>query len=333
VKLNLFVSAQYPAGEDMTERMRNHVHEVQIAHDAGFSGIAVGQHLSVNDLQWAPPLPLASHLVGKVPGIDVNLAVLLLPYFNPFLLAESVAFLDTITEGTLRVGIAPGWAEREFRALGVDKDRRFADFRVKAEIFRSLLRGDAIDIEGPSETESFRLGLLPREPQGPLIQLGTSGPKSARNFAGLVDTLVMSGHIPLMKQLPIREAFLNAKRELGESVGPMSINRHVMIGESREKILQEAASFLTKTYSKLDDWGLFSGVLNEEASPQQFEEVVLERVIIGNPDDVVTGLNRVRKKLGVDTINVSIQWDGMPSGYVERAIQLIGREVLPYLDS
>ncbi len=46
--------------------------------------------------------------------------ILVLAYRNPFLIAKSIASLDTLSGGRLIVGVAAGYLEAEYRALGAD---------------------------------------------------------------------------------------------------------------------------------------------------------------------------------------------------------------------
>lgn len=50
--------------------------------------------------------------------------ILVLPYRNPFLTAKAVASLDVVSGGRLIVGVAAGYLEGEYRALGADFDAR-----------------------------------------------------------------------------------------------------------------------------------------------------------------------------------------------------------------
>jgi probable F420-dependent oxidoreductase len=50
--------------------------------------------------------------------------ILVLPYRNPFLSAKAVASLDVVSGGRTIVGVAAGYLEGEYRALGADFDAR-----------------------------------------------------------------------------------------------------------------------------------------------------------------------------------------------------------------
>jgi len=51
-------------------------------------------------------------------------AILVLPYRNPFLVARAIASLDVFSGGRTVVGVGAGYMKGEYRALGVDFDRR-----------------------------------------------------------------------------------------------------------------------------------------------------------------------------------------------------------------
>jgi probable F420-dependent oxidoreductase len=60
--------------------------------------------------------------------------ILVLPYRNPFLAARSVATLDSLSQGRLILGAALGYLKGEFKALGVDFEKRneLADEALRA---------------------------------------------------------------------------------------------------------------------------------------------------------------------------------------------------------
>lgn len=332
MQLHLFLNAEYPAGVDLRPKVEDHIRQAQMARDFGFVGVAVGQHLSVGDLQWFPPVPFLTYLAGRLPEMRLTTSVALIPYFNPLLLAETFAFLDVLSDGRLTIGVGPGWAPHEFHALGIDRSQRVETFERNIMCIDRLLRGEEIEVDGSDgEVRSIRLGLRPVQRPRPPIWVGASTPRSARRLAKFADTFVMSSHIPLDRQVEIRNAFLDGKGMATDEPLTTPVLRNVFVGKTREAALEKAMPYLESSYSHFDDWGLFSGVLRESRKSQRFPDTVLGRVIIGDPHDVAEGLRLTSERLRTDTIALRMQWRGMSSDDVEDSIRLLGNNVLPML--
>jgi alkanesulfonate monooxygenase SsuD/methylene tetrahydromethanopterin reductase-like flavin-dependent oxidoreductase (luciferase family) len=325
--IQLYLNAQYPSSTDLRPRIDEHVRQAKLARDHGFTGLAVGQHLSLGDLQWPPPIPFLSYLTGQVPELTVSLTAALVPFFDPVLLAEQLAFLDVLSGGRLTVGLAPGWVASEFAALGLRKSDRLAAFGNGVRIVDGLLSGAEVEIGG----EGVRLGLRPAQRPRPPLLIGASSPRTARVFAPLADSMVLSAHIPLARQLEIQRGFLAGKGDPEAEPPTMPLLRNVFVAETRAKAIDIALPFLSRSYAHFADWGLFAEVLSEKGERERFQELVLGRAIVGDPADVAQGLKLHAEALRTDTFVLCMQWRGLPSEHVEESIRLVGERVLPLL--
>lgn len=101
------------------------------AEAAGFDAIWATEH----PIPPSPDAPVRAHdtfdlvaLLGFVAAATSRLRLLtyalILPYRNPYLSAKAAASLDVLSGGRLILGVAAGYVEAEFRALGVDFDER-----------------------------------------------------------------------------------------------------------------------------------------------------------------------------------------------------------------
>ena len=101
------------------------------AEEAGFDAVFVTEHPfppdawmeSVGHHALDPFVALAwAGAATRRLRLQTNLCVL--PYRNPFLTAKAVASLDVLSGGRVVLGVATGYLEDEFRALGVDFSER-----------------------------------------------------------------------------------------------------------------------------------------------------------------------------------------------------------------
>ena len=119
------------------------------------------------------PLTLLAALAARTTRVSLGTSVLIIPYRNPLILANSLATIDQISRGRVILGIGVGWQEEEFEALGVAEfyrnrgrvtdewmEVRIADAEIDdilAGIYGSLLAArDLAEQIGWECVESFR---------------------------------------------------------------------------------------------------------------------------------------------------------------------------------
>lgn len=118
---------------------------VRIAHAAeksGFDSVWAGGHpfLSEKQTRMQPgirlldPAVALTFIAARTSTIRLGTGILLLPQFNPVILAKELASLDVLSGGRLMFGIGVGWSEHEYEVVGVSyKDRgKRADDYLKA---------------------------------------------------------------------------------------------------------------------------------------------------------------------------------------------------------
>jgi probable F420-dependent oxidoreductase len=112
---------------------------------------------------------------GFTERVRLGMSVLLLPYRPAATLAKTIASLDALSGGRTIVGVAPGWMEEEFAALGVPFAGRGRRFDATLAAMRRWWTED--DVEGAV--------CEPRPVQRPHppLWIGGNGPRSRRRAA------------------------------------------------------------------------------------------------------------------------------------------------------
>jgi probable F420-dependent oxidoreductase len=129
--------------------------------------------------------------------IRLGVSVLIMPFYQPLVLAKQLATLDVMAGGRLDVGVGIGWSLDEFEAAGVPGDRRGARADEFLKVLRAAWGDDPVEFAG----EFYR---IPRSyvrpkpvqrPRPPLLVGGYSEPV-LRRAATLADGYT-GGNIPL----------------------------------------------------------------------------------------------------------------------------------------
>jgi probable F420-dependent oxidoreductase len=158
------------------------------AESAGFGGVWVTDHPVPPD-DWVAngghramdPFVVLSVAAAVTSVVQLQTILLVAPYRHPILVAKSLACLDTVSDGRLVVGVATGYLESEFEALGVP----FAERNERAdEMLRALpaaWSGNSLNLAA----DRFRVvqsAILPRPVQrpGPKIWVGGNSRRALR---------------------------------------------------------------------------------------------------------------------------------------------------------
>lgn len=104
-------------------------------------------------------------------------------YRNPFLLGKAAATVDIVSGGRFVLGLGAGYQKSEFRALGVDFERRNDAFDETLDILPRYWRGETITVTGSSFDARDVIG-LPRPMQDPIpIWIGGNSRRAAERAA------------------------------------------------------------------------------------------------------------------------------------------------------
>jgi probable F420-dependent oxidoreductase len=125
------------------------------AEDAGFRGISFTDHpapshkwLMAGGHDALDPFAALAFVAAATTEMRLIPHVVVLPYRNPFLVAKSAATIDALSGGRFVLCAAAGYLRSEYRALGVDFDRRNELFDEALEVIRGVWVEDEFAYEG-----------------------------------------------------------------------------------------------------------------------------------------------------------------------------------------
>ncbi len=145
----------------------------QAIERAGFYAACVTDHpcptgrwLDAGGHHAQDPWVMLSLLAAVTTKIKLQTGILVLPYRNPFVTARSVASLDLFSNGRVVLGIGAGYLKGEYRALGVDFEKRneLTDEYLRA--MKAAFTGEEFAFEGTGY-QAFGNRIQPGSPQKP----------------------------------------------------------------------------------------------------------------------------------------------------------------------
>jgi probable F420-dependent oxidoreductase len=155
--------------------------EARAAEEAGYDGIATGEHLFFHSAHPNGFVALAA-AAGATRRIRLLTALTVLPLYPAALAAKLATTLDQVSGGRLDLGVGVGGEyPPEFEAAGVDVRERGARTDEALELFRALWSGGPADFAGRfTRVPGLALQPGPVQPGGPPIWLGGRSPAAIR---------------------------------------------------------------------------------------------------------------------------------------------------------
>ncbi|MFW5714487.1 MAG: LLM class F420-dependent oxidoreductase [Brevefilum sp.] len=134
----------------------------QAAEDLGYNHILTYDHvLGVNPDReggWSgpysytdpfqEPLTLFSFMAGFTRKLEFITGIIILPQRQTALVAKQAATLDVLSGGRLRLGVALGWNEVEYKALNKDFRNRGDRFEEQIQVLKRLWTEELVTFDG-----------------------------------------------------------------------------------------------------------------------------------------------------------------------------------------
>jgi probable F420-dependent oxidoreductase len=191
--------------------------EARAAEEAGYDGIATGEHLFFHSPHPNAFVSLAA-AAGATTRIRLLSSLTVLPLYPAALAAKLATTLDQVSGGRFELGVGVGGEHPpEFVAAGVDVTQRGARTDEALELLRRLWRGGSVDFDGRfTRVPSLELSPGPVQPGGPPLWLGGRRAPAIRRAGRFADVWMPYMYTPdqlARSLLQVREAAEQAGRD------------------------------------------------------------------------------------------------------------------------
>lgn len=155
--------------------------EARAAEEAGYDGVAAGEHLFFHSSHPNGFVALAA-AAGATSRIRLLTSLTVLPLYPAALAAKLATTLDQVSGGRFDLGVGVGGEyPPEFEAAGVDVGQRGARTDEALELLRALWEGGAVDFTGRfTRVPGLALSPGPVQHGGPPVWLGGRRPAAVR---------------------------------------------------------------------------------------------------------------------------------------------------------
>lgn len=192
------------------------------AEALGFESVWITDHIAIppDDAEgsggrYTDPLTTLAWLGGATSEIRLGVGVLVLPYRAALATAKAVATVQELTGNRLLLGVAVGWMDAEFRAVGVDRHQRG---RITDDTLAFLAECFANDVV----TRNGQPFLFKPRPPQPPIYIGGAAPHALRRALRFGHGWLPMARSPetLVRDLALFQALAE---EAGASPGPVTV--------------------------------------------------------------------------------------------------------------
>jgi probable F420-dependent oxidoreductase len=333
------VTAQRAGGRSWQEEYDDVVAVAAAVEAAGFDGLWVSEHHFTADGYMGALFPVLGALSQATARLALGTNVALAPLYQPLRLAEDAAAVDLLSHGRLLLGLAIGYRDAEFDALGVPKKERVARLRECVEVCRAAWTGEPFSYRGPTVAVDDLI-VRPAPPGPPPIWLGGWVDAAIRRAGALGD-----GYISPVGDLADTRARVELLTAAAEACGrsealPIATASWVVVTDGATP--EWASNGIGHLYQHYEQWyssssddggGRAVGAMIQglrAASPSGPPP----GVVAGPPEQVLDGLGPLAGAFSAERdhrLCVRLQYPGMSRAEVLDHVARFAEDVLPGL--
>lgn len=333
MKFGIYSSiADPPAGENLALRVEEVVAEAKLAESMGFDSCFFGEHHQDKDGFLPAPLIVAATVAAQTTKLNLGTSVILLPLHHPVKLAEEVITLDIVSRGRFILGVGLGYQPVDFRTFDIPIEQRVSRFEEEIEIIRQCWKGERFDFSGEHfNLEDVAITPRPYSDPSPPLWIGASRAPGARRAGTIADGFVAGPSTDLESTITLTSAYQQAAQAVGKEP-VLCLMRDSWVAPTRAEAELVYGPAVIDAYKYYWRNGLNEFRRHTVESDINMTNMAPDRLIIGEPEEVVGDFHRWKEATGADYFLLRLRHahsDGPPHERIMEAIQLFGEEVIP----
>ncbi len=328
------------------ERFDEAVRQCVLAEELGYDRVWLTEHHFTPYGRPASQL-LAAHVAAKTEQIRIGLAVIVLPFHHPLLIAEDIAVLDHLSNGRVDFGVGRGNQPAEFERFGIDMNDAYGRFTESLDIITGVWADESYAHDG--EIWQFpAVDIAPKplqQPTPPLWMVGVSERSIRMAGERRMNGMIGAYLTPLDVTRPSIELWHATLEELGVPAGELKVahNEFVYVAESDEIAKSEAeqgAMWYSEMAGELwssddeslpENYATWRG-LAEMAAAMEWDDLFENHALMGSPETVAGKVEQL-EAMGVDEVILFMGFGPLPHEKSVKSMKLFAEEVMPAFKS
>lgn len=329
---------------------------VDAAEELGFEGVAINENQFQNYVTNPTALGMAMVAAARTERIRIQPGVVVLPNYQPLLVASQMALLDHMAPGRVGIGVARGGARFNLERMGIDPDEVRGIYEECLEIIRRAWVEDDLSFDGkyfsfPPTT------IVPKPATDPHPQLFVAAQsvegvtRVAQQGLNLMTATNYGNFEPFGDLEKLLETYNKAVAESGKPRGEVMVYRHTWLGRSEEEALEFFDDFVSEYNHYLASAGGGARVTRDQRLKTRALAASAEKITAGKltpyteapspeglfekyADPILTTPERMierfksLERMGINHVTC-LMAVGMPGREVVKNMELMAQEVLP----
>ncbi len=313
------------------EFYRRMFEQMELLDEAGYHQVWVTEH-HFREYGGSIPDPstFLSAVAGRTKRIRMGIAIVVLPFHNPLLTAESYAMVDVLSGGRLEFGIGRGTAS-ELAAFNIGYEESVGRLREGAEVIRQAWSQEQVDFRGEVyQYEGVRVLPRPVQQPHPPFWIAASRSDDTYRWAGEQGHHLLT--LPSLNDTEMLRTNIGNYREALRKAGHDPATRevlgkfHIYVADSVQAAVKEAGPYLNNYWALSRD---ANPIVTTERRIDPEEEIEAGRVIAGESQRCIDIIRRFQEALGLTVVTGTFYFGGLPQELALRNIRRFAEEVMP----
>lgn len=314
------------SGNDLLEQL---LQEIVLAEELGFNAYLVAEHHFHEYGLVSNPAPFLSAAAQRTSKIRLGPGISVLPFRNPFQVAEDYALVDRLSNGRLIMGVGSGYLKHEYEGFAVDPADKRERFDGGLDILRRAWKGEAITCDTPwFNCNGARLQLLPLQRPHPPIHIAVIRREAAYYVGKQNNGIIMVPYATVDRMEEIGgliSDYEKGRADGGHDATPESgalLALHTYVAETDDEARDHAAEAFdlyvaTRLYAK----------------SQVYDDILKSRLaLFGSVDHVADQIMELRD-MGAKHLLFLMNFGNMPAEHVHLSMRLMIEEVAPRVEA
>jgi alkanesulfonate monooxygenase SsuD/methylene tetrahydromethanopterin reductase-like flavin-dependent oxidoreductase (luciferase family) len=298
LRFGLFGGARARGGPaDDSDGYHEFIRYIVAAEEFGFSSAFLVEHHFTGFGQVSASLNLLSYLAARTEKIRLGTAVVVLPWHNPILIAESAATLDLLSNGRLDFGVGKGYRSYEFSGFCIPQQEATERFDEAMDVIRQAWTNkDRFSHRGKWwRYDNIVVEPAPIQQPHPPFWLGAGSPESIKRAAREGYNLLLDQIAPIDIIIERVRIFREECHACGRTYDPMmvGVTRGLQIVRNDEE-RKRAIATRREVLKNIGDLARGPGserYHNLKEIPDTFE--LDDAPLLGTPEEIIARLKRL----------------------------------------
>jgi alkanesulfonate monooxygenase SsuD/methylene tetrahydromethanopterin reductase-like flavin-dependent oxidoreductase (luciferase family) len=322
VRFSIFsVTDHYPDGRaSIGDRYAQLLDEIALADDLGYHAFFLAEH-HFHEYGVVPaPATVLAAAVGRTRRIGLGVAVSVLPFHDPLLVAEEYALLDQLSGGRVVLGVGSGYLQHEFDGFGIGPWEKRARFDEAVEVLTTAWRGEPFTYHGRyHHVVDTRIAVTPVQRPHPPLWVAIVRAEAARHVGAQGRSVML-----------IPYATCDSVADVGAIVADHRAGAAGAAGAETARV-EVAAALHCHVGDRSDAEPYLDRYVGSRlfARRRGYDELLDAGLLLaGDPDTVAGQLDRVAA-VGVDHVLLLADFGAMPYELVAASLTRFALEVAP----